>query len=164
MGKVRLWNAITLKLERTLTGHTNTVDAVVFSPDGDMLVSSSRDQTIRLWNPHNGKLKRTLIGHTDEVMRMAFSPDGTTLASGSRDRKIRLWNPNSGQHIKTLAGQTDWVNPVAFSPDSATLLIGGRGISNWDTQTGKYKKPPQWGYRDCPICRLQPGWTDGCQW
>ena len=53
---VQLWNLRTGTLERTLTGHTNRVTAIAFSPNGQTLASGSEDQTIRLWNPNTGKL------------------------------------------------------------------------------------------------------------
>nr|MDQ3765603.1 hypothetical protein [Actinomycetota bacterium] len=36
-------------LGQPLTGHTDGLYAVVFSPDGNSLASGSRDQTVRLW-------------------------------------------------------------------------------------------------------------------
>ena len=46
---IRLWNANTGTLLRTLTGHTSLVYSVAFSPDGNTIASGSLD-TIRLWN------------------------------------------------------------------------------------------------------------------
>ncbi|MGB8995120.1 MAG: WD40 repeat domain-containing protein [Pseudonocardiaceae bacterium] len=45
-----LLTAANAALSTPLTGHTNQVKSVAFSPDGHTLASGSRDQTVRLWN------------------------------------------------------------------------------------------------------------------
>ena len=54
---------------RTLTGHTDWVLSVSFSPDGSLLASGSGDGTIKLWRVADGALVRTLTGHTGAVWR-----------------------------------------------------------------------------------------------
>ena len=44
----RLWNVNTGRLLHTLTGHTNEVLSVAFSPDGNTLASSDWDGSILL--------------------------------------------------------------------------------------------------------------------
>jgi WD40 repeat protein len=46
----RIWNAATGKLSRTLTGHTDGVNDVAWSPDGTQLATASADHTARTWN------------------------------------------------------------------------------------------------------------------
>ncbi|MBE9168580.1 hypothetical protein IQ238_14030 [Pleurocapsales cyanobacterium LEGE 06147] len=77
--------------QATLTGHTDLVGGVIFSPDGRLLASCSADTTIRLWQMPDGKPLATLTGHTDSVGGVTFSPDGRLLASSSEDTTIRLW-------------------------------------------------------------------------
>jgi hypothetical protein len=106
---------------RVLTGHTDWVVGVAFSPDGTLLATASDDRTARLWDTGTGALARTLTGHTKTVSGVVFSPDGALLATASIDRTARLWDTAAGALARVLAGHTDWVLGVAFSPDGALL-------------------------------------------
>ena len=116
-------------LSTPLTGHTDVVWSVAFSPDGHTLATGSGDHTVRLWTVTNPAqptlLGSPLTGHTNGVRSVAFSPDGHTLATGSYDQTVRLWNVTDPTHAIPLAlpltGHTSNVFAVAFSPDGRTL-------------------------------------------
>ncbi len=93
-GEIRLWDVASGKpIGQPLTGHSDIVYSVRFSPDGKMLASGSGDKTIRLWDVTNKKLLiKPLTGHTNAVYTVAFSPDSKMLASGGLDKTIHLWN------------------------------------------------------------------------
>ena len=48
--KVKLWDTDSGQELMTLSGHTDYVFSVAFSPDGKTLLSTSKDKTIRFWH------------------------------------------------------------------------------------------------------------------
>ncbi len=89
---LRLWDATTGTLLHTLTGHTGSVHAVTFSPDGQLLASASSDHTVKVWDVLAGREVRSFEPHSSVVTSVAFSPDGRFVASGSWDNTAKLWD------------------------------------------------------------------------
>ncbi|MEW6499388.1 MAG: TIR domain-containing protein, partial [Cyanobacteriota bacterium] len=108
----------------SLTAHTDTVNSVVFSPNGKTIASASKDATIKLWSV-NGKLLHTIKGHTYGVNRVVFSPDGKTIVSASDDQTIKLWSLE-GKLLHTLKGHTNEVWDAVFSPDGKTIASASK--------------------------------------
>jgi WD40 repeat protein len=130
----------------TLTGHSNSVNSVAISPDGQILVSGSDDKTIKIWQLSTGEELRILTGHSESVNSVAISPDGQTLLSGSRDNTIKIWRLSTGEELRTLTVHSDSVNFVAISPDGQILVssshtvvsdIYDNTIKIWQLSTGR---------------------------
>ena len=60
-GKVRLWQAESGNLRRTLAGPAGDVDSPAWSPDGKTVAAHCGD-TLRLWDADSGGQRQTLKG------------------------------------------------------------------------------------------------------
>jgi len=89
---LKLWNTEDGEELMTLHGHTNDIQACIFSPDGKQILSASSDQTLRLWDTESGHFLDSLEGHKGPVQSCDFSKDGKWIVSASWDRTIKLWD------------------------------------------------------------------------
>jgi WD40 repeat protein len=85
-----LWN-IDSNRKRALDGHTDTVNAVVFSIDGRFLISGGKEGELKIWHVETGNLVRTVKAHRGSINSIALSHDGRTIATGSDDKNVKLW-------------------------------------------------------------------------
>ena len=121
-----MWDTDTGEHKASVVGHRDDVNAVVFSPDGQLLATASDDDTVGLWDLNTGEWKARLEGHTEHVYSVAFSPDGAVLASSAAwgDIGIRFWDPRTATSLNISIEGTDWVEHIAYAPDGRTLVSG----------------------------------------
>ncbi|KXN86729.1 WD repeat-containing protein 5 [Leucoagaricus sp. SymC.cos] len=131
------------ELQHTLRGHTMSISAVKFSPDGKLLASCGAEKVIKIWNPENGDFIRDLSGHTQGLSDIAWSSDSTFLASASDDTTIRIWNIELGLTQKILKGHTKWVFCLNYNTTSNLLVSGGceGDVRVWNVARGKSSFP-----------------------
>jgi len=132
-GKIITLDRITGIQTAILSGHTDLVTSLAFSPDGTSLVSGSHDKTIKLWDVQTGGVVKTFHGHTEWVDSVSISADCTTIASGSLDKTIRLWDIQT-EECHHVIEQQSWVYHVMFSPMDPQYLISvsGNKVCHWN--------------------------------
>ena len=151
---VRLWDVATHRqIGSPLTGHTDGVYSVAFSPDGKTLASGSRDKSVRLWDvaSHRQIGLPTHRPHRWRATRWRSAPTARPWPAAAGDKTVRLWDVASHRPIGSpLTGHTDAVSSVAFSPDGKTLASGSgdNSVRLWDVATHRQIGSPLTGHTD----------------
>ncbi len=141
-GIIRLWETENGSHRDISTPH-EIVDRVMFSPDGNTLVSSRRAD-VRLWDTATGTFKFGLEDTTG-VDNIIYSSDGSILF-GIRRREVRFWDPETGKIGMKLEFDRllNYFNtPFDLSPDGKTFAIEGTNdytVDLYDTLTGQLKR------------------------
>ncbi|KAJ2809052.1 general transcription repressor [Coemansia guatemalensis] len=76
----------------SLVGHKDFVLSVAYSPDGNWIVSGSKDRGVQFWDPRSGQTQCMLQGHKNSVISVALSPTQAFFATGSGDCRARIWS------------------------------------------------------------------------
>lgn len=115
------------------------VNAVAFTPDGNLLVTGG-PKWVRLWELEGqGTVPWRKMRHgggLHNVTSVAFSPDGSLLATASSDATARVWKVDSGK-LQFEVNHSKSVNSVTFSPDGKRLLTGSSDCTArvWDADS-----------------------------
>lgn len=104
-------------------GHKDVVTTLAFSPDGELLLSASEDNTIRAWDVTTGSVQYTCTGYLDEISGIAASKEDSTVISVVRSPgQIQHWNTDTG-HQLSVSFVKGLVSYETSSPNATTLVM-----------------------------------------
>ncbi len=132
---IKLWNK-TGQLIRTLQGHMNPPEAIVFTPDAQTLIGGDNVE-LRQWNVSTGAVVRIFPQPSGSVQSITIDKNGKWLVSGHADHTIKVWNLKTGECVLIFTAHQDGVLSVALTPDGNTLISGSRdnNIKLWRLQS-----------------------------
>lgn len=121
-----LLDVATGQIERTISGHTNYVRAVVFG-DENVLFSASYDMTVRRWDAASGQPTATQTTNSDKLRAIVVSSRKALLLAGGNEPQIRVWNLADLSPQSPVTVNSSIVPTIDISTDGRWLVSG-----HWD--------------------------------
>lgn len=112
--KIKMYSMITNKVAKTFDGHTDIVNSLAISRNGNYMLSGSNDKTARIWDLRTGKQVRILPVDCWKVTVVAFSDDSKYAITGCNDGSVKIWETESGKLISSIDGKGSIVRGLAF--------------------------------------------------
>lgn len=140
---VRIWDAKTGELIRSLEGHAGRVTSVAITNDRSRIASGDDEGVIILWDVSDGTLlQRINNAHNGRVTDIAFAPDGAQFVSTSADTTVRVWSTEDGEQVRLLQFHGNRVTHVAYHPNGSEFITGdanGR-IIVWNASNSFFRR------------------------
>jgi WD40 repeat protein len=135
---VRVWDAATAKLLKSLEGHTSWVGSVVTTPDNNRAITAGGDGLVRVWDIKAGRQVEGLDAHRLVIRGLAISADGKSLVSGGNDKACRLWDLTLNKELRKFGSGKEVIESVAISPDGSRVFAGSETgvVTVYDAKTG----------------------------
>lgn len=107
------------------SGEDATEEILCFcvAPNGEEVVTASRNFLLRHWRLESRECVRSIKGHRMPVLSMAYDSSSTLVATGAADRIVRVWDIPRGYCTHSFKLHTDIVPLVMFHPDPLRLQL-----------------------------------------
>jgi len=123
-GTVYIWDIASGEMLAILTGHTDSLTNIAFSPDGTQVVTSTNGEAF-LWDVASKQVSVELTEYIDDPDYVAFLPDGKLLLAAWNE--IRVYTIESGQITERFEQQTiettGGFRCMALSPDGKQIAL-----------------------------------------
>ena len=122
-------------------GHLDSMNALVYSPDGQKVVTAADDGKVKVWDVKSGFCIVTFTEHTGGVTACEFAKKGNVLYTASLDGSIRVWDLVRYRNFRTFTAPSRLsFSSLAVDPSGEVVCAGSPDsfdIHVWSVQTGQ---------------------------
>jgi len=121
---ISLWDLDKRKALATLSGHSHTIRALAFTPDGERLASAGDDRVVRVWETRGGRELAVLRGHSRPITGLSFATDGRRVSSVALDDGTRIWDITADRTRAMLGNRAP--DAAAIDAEGETIAVAAR--------------------------------------
>ncbi|XP_073035937.1 LOW QUALITY PROTEIN: autophagy-related protein 16-like [Primulina eburnea] len=129
-GNLRLWDIQTGKLLSEVAAHSSAITSLSLSRNGNVILSSGRDNLHNLFDMRTLEICTTLRGNGNRVAsnwsRSCISPDEGFVAAGSADGSVHIWSVANAKIVSTLKELSSPILCCSWSNLGKTLAVSDR--------------------------------------
>lgn len=144
-GLIHLWD-ISLpsqgRLITRLSGHTQEINDLLFTPDSRHLISGAADYSLRVWDLATGQCIQTIEEENGHCKTLALAPTRRLVAAAGWAGIIRLYLLNQENRLEPFHAfkvHATRIAQIAFHPEGRHLISAGQSgtVRMWDVDTGQ---------------------------
>ncbi len=157
---VSVWDVTTGERISHFSGHSDGVDVVTFSPCGEFLLSSSRDNSLRVWDIAND-VQKEVYNEFGRAWKLPFySPEGTLLTAvfggSGATQTIEIWEVKRHEKLQVLEFSVGSIGAEWFfkCPQLAIAYALSNKRSDGKTQTFATLDEPNFPWPDPKVVWL----------
>ena len=141
LGQLLVWEWQSESYILKQQGHFDSMNSLVYSPDGQKIITTADDGKIKVWDVKSGFCIVTFTEHTSGVTACEFAKKGNVLFTSSLDGSVRAWDLIRFRNFRTFTA----VSRLSFSclavdPSGEVVCAGSLDsfdIHTWSVQTGQ---------------------------
>lgn len=124
-GEVKLWRVADGSAVMTIPDpHSDTVNALAFSPDDSLIATAGSDRWARVFRTDDGKRTACFEGHSAAVLSVGWRSDGLALATGGADKTLRFWDYLDAKQTRAITSFGKEVSAVTWLGTGDTVASG----------------------------------------
>ncbi|EFW22660.1 hypothetical protein D8B26_006252 [Coccidioides posadasii str. Silveira] len=141
LGQLLVWEWQSESYILKQQGHLNSMNSLVYSPDGQKIITAADDGKIKVWDINSGFCVVTFTEHTAAVTACEFTKRGNVLFTASLDGSVRAWDLIRYRNFRTFtAPSRQQFSSLAVDPSGEVVCAGSLDsfdIHVWSVQTGQ---------------------------